>query len=168
MIVLKTQIEIVEELQVEEREEVLVEEAVVVEIGVTEMVIEEKEAASEEVIGQEEEVVVVGVDIDGATLQRKLTTRDSLVNLVPEGEIGQTVVATGTVEIEVTGAIEEIEGTAIVEIVQTDLVIEVVAEEVAAAEAVEGVTKTSLATAFPRFPPTHRFRPHHEQCAAQL
>ena len=165
MIVLKTQIEIVEVLQVEEREEVLVEEAVVVEIGVTEMVIEEKEAASEEVIGQEE---VVGVDIDGATLQRKLTTRDLLVNLVPEGGIGQTVVATGTVVIEVTGAIEEIEGTAIVEIVQTDLVIEVVAEEVAAAEAVEGVTKTSLATAFPRFPPTHRFRPHHEQCAAQL
>ena len=150
---------------VEERDEVLVEEAVVVEIGVTEMVIEEKEAASEEVIGQEEEAVV-GVDIDGATLQRKLTTRDLLVNLVPEGEIGQTVVATGTVVIEVTGAIEEIEGTAIVEIVQTDLVIEVVAEEVAAA--VEGVTKTSLATAFPRFPPTHRFRPHHEQCAAQL
>lgn len=167
MIVLKTQIEIVEVLQVEEREEVLVEEAVVVEIGVTEMVIEEKEAASEEVIGQEEVEVVVGVDIDGATLQRKLTTRDLLVNLVPEGEIGQTVVATGTVVIEVTGAIEEIEGTAIVEIVQTDLVIEVVAEE-AAAEAVEGVTKTSLATAFPRFPPTHRFRPHHEQCAAQL
>lgn len=139
--------------------EVVAEIGVVV-VVVIEMGTEEKEETSEAVIG-EEVAEEEGEDIDEATPQKKLTIRDLLENLVPEG-IGQTVVGTETAEKEVTGAI----GETAIKIVQTGLVIEE-EEEVAVVVEEKEETETGLVIVVLIFLPMHRSRLHQERCAAQ-